>query len=364
MNIVSQLSVKPIYKITGTAENFLTALRHFVWGFNNPEDWNNLQQGDLIFFHSKAADSKFLKKTPSSIVGFGIVGNNFYLDRAPLWIDEKLDEKKQYPYKFSFSEIYMFSRIPISDDWDSTTLEKRENTVSILNLLLENAIKLPEGFPAMGSYSQIRNEDVKKFLLELPRELILFKNKSFLELSNKEATQLKEVTSKYEALRYATSLTIFDDVKRKIINKSEVNVNYSLDAHKNAEQHHSDIQAFLLETLRERNYQTFINNHIDLFAHNNKNALLIEIKSMENRNFRAQSRNGIAKLFEYNYFEVNKFKQDHAIKFENEFKVLATSDKPFDIEYVKFINSLDIKTLAVKENRIIEYGDSLKIHEA
>ena len=364
MNIVSQLNIKPLYKITGTPENFLTALRFFTWGFNNATDWNSLQQGDLIFFHSKASDSKFLKKSPSSVIGLGVVGNNFFMDSEPLWIDEKIDSKK-YPYRFSFSEICLFSRIPINDDWDSTTLEKKESTTAILHKLLENAIPLGEleGFPQMSSYSPIKKENVKKVLLELPRELILYKNLSYLELSNKPASQLQEITTKYEAQRFATSLTIFDDVKRKIVNKSEVNFSYSLDDHKNAEKHHSEILSFLLETFQQKGYQTFINNRIDLFAHNSQNALLIEAKSIENKNFQSQSRNGIAQLFEYNYFEVNKFKKDNSINFNREFKVLATSANPQNEDYVRFINSLDIKTLAVRNGEVINYGDSINIQK-
>jgi hypothetical protein len=364
MDISSQISIKPLYKITGTPENFLTALRFFIWGFNeaNSKHWNSLQPGDIIFFHSKATDSRFLKKSPSSIIGLGIVGSNFYMDSAPLWIDEKIDDKK-YPYKFSFSEIFLFSNIPVNDDWDSTTLNKQENTIQILNKLLENGIPLSElsGFPQMSSYSSILQESVQKVLLNLPRDLTFYKNKSYSELSLKPPTHLKEITTKYETLRYATSLTIFDDVKRKIINKSDVNVRYSLDDHKNADKHHSDIVTHLLETLIEKGYTVYNNNHIDLFAHNKQNALLIEAKSIENKNFKSQSRKGIVQLFEYNYFEVNKFRQERELEFDKEFKVLATSDEPSDKEYVNFINSLNIKTLAVKNNKILGYGDSINI---
>jgi hypothetical protein len=362
MDLISQINVKPIYRVTGTPENFLTALRHFTWGFNNVNDWNNLQQGDLIFFHSKASDSKFLKKSPSCVVGMGIVGNNFFIDATPLWIDEKIDEKK-YPYRFSFSEVCVFSEIPINDDWDTSTLNKMENTVAVINRLLENRIPMSEleGFPMMGSYSLVRNENVKKLLLELPRELTLYKNNSYLDLSTKEASQLKEVTSKYEAHRYATSLTVFDDIKKKVINKSSVSVNYSLDDLRNAEEYHSEILTHLLGLFRDKEYKTFINNRIDLFVHNGKNALLIEAKSIENKNFHSQSRNGIAKLFEYNYFEVSKYKKENSITFEKEYKLLATSAMPEDGEYVKFINSLDIKTLAVRNQGIITYGESIDV---
>lgn len=362
MNIISQLNIKPLYKITGTPENFLTALRFFTWGFNDVKYWNNLLQGDLVFFHSKASDSKFLKKSISSIIGFGIVGNNFYFDSSPLWIDEKLDGKN-YPYRFSFSEVYLFTNVPINDDWDSTTLNKIQNTSDIIRKVVESGIPLSElaGFPQMSSYSSIQSEEVKKVLLSLPRDLTFYKNNSYSEALSKPATELKEVTSKYETLRYATSLTVFDDIQKKIINKSDVKIDYSLNDLKKAETHHFEIVSHLKEILSDKGYTIYNNNHIDLFAHNNQNSLLIEAKSIESENFKRQSRKGIVQLFEYNFFEVSKFKKEKSLKFDSEIKLLATSDKPKDEEYVNFINSLDIKTLAVRENSIIEYGESLNI---
>ncbi|MEJ0031040.1 MAG: MazG-like family protein [Bacteroidota bacterium] len=161
MDVISQVDIKPIYRVTGTPENFLTALRYFTWGFNNQPDWKRLYPGDLIFFHCKGSDSKFLKSIRPGILGMGIVGTNFFEDSTPLWIDEKL-EGKTYPYRFSFSEICMFSDVPINDDWDSTTLKKEETTKQVLRKLLDNAIPLSEldGFPHMGSYSMIKGLSV------------------------------------------------------------------------------------------------------------------------------------------------------------------------------------------------------------
>ncbi len=362
MDIISQLNIKPLYKITGTPENFLTALRYFTWGFNDEKYWNGLLQGDIIFFHSKGADSKFLKKTPSSIIGLGIVGSNFYIDSVPLWIDEKLDDKK-YPYKFSFSEIYLFSNIPINEDWDSTTLNKKENTISILQKLLENGIPLSEleGFPVMSSYSSINQEPVRKSLLRLPRDLTLYRNHSYAEVLTKPSTKLKEVESNYETLRYSTSLAVFDDIQKKVINKSDVKSEYSLDDLKKAERHHYDIVVHLKDVLSTNGYKVYQNNHVDLFAHNQTKSILIEAKSIENRNFRTQSRAGIAQLFEYNYFDINKFKDEQELSFQSEMKLLATSDKPQDTSYINFINSLDIRTIAVRNDTLIEYGESINL---
>src|ERR1035437_9398469 len=107
MNILSQADIKKIYRISGTPENYLTALRYKVWGFNKESKkyWDKLLPGDIIFFHSKGSDSEFFKSNKSCIVGFGVVGNNFFFNEEHLWIDEKLHEKS-YPYRFSFSEMF------------------------------------------------------------------------------------------------------------------------------------------------------------------------------------------------------------------------------------------------------------------
>ena len=81
------------------------------------------------------------------------------------------------------------------------------------------------------------------------------------------------------------------------------------------------------------------------------------------KNFISQSRKGIIQLFEYNYFEINRFKSEKNLDFENENKVLVTSDRPTDNDYVNFINSLDVKTLAIKDRKQIKYGNSLSFDE-
>ena len=361
MNITSQLNIKPLYRITGTPENFLTALRFFTWGFNDVKHWNNLLPGDIIFFHSKASDSKFLKKSKSCIIGFGVTGDSFFIDSKPLWIDE-LEDGKSYPYKFHFSEMYFFADVPLNEDWDSTSFKRRENTIQILNKLLEAGVALGalEHFPKMGSYSAIQDLDVKRVLLSLTGQLTLYRNNNYNEQVSK-TSKLEEVREEYEALRYATSLTVFDDIQKRIINKSRISFDYSLEKLKTAETQHFNIVKLLRSTLQEKGYKVYQNNHIDLFAHNKTNSLLIEAKSIENKNFKSQSRKGIIQLFEYNHFEVSKFKREHELSFDSELKLLATSDKPSDDEYVGFINSLDIRTLAIRDNKIIKYGESINL---
>lgn len=361
MNILSQADIKKIYRVSGTPENYLTALRYKVWGFNreNKLKWEKLLTGDIIFFHSKGGDSKFLTSSKSCIVGFGVVGNNFFEDEKPLWIDEKLDSKS-YPFKFSFAEMFFFSEIPITDEWDSTSLDKAENTRQIINLLLENGIPISDiiGFPHMGSYSSINKQEVRTLLLSPDRMLNYYKGDVEAEFITK-TTELQELSNDSETFRFSTTLTVFEDIRRRIIERGIVNYEVNLDKLAEAEELHSNILSYLRLFFSNKGYKTYYNNHIDLFAYNDKTSLLVEAKSIENKNFITQSRNGIAKLFEYNYFDVTKYKTKHDLKFLNDFKVLATSSCPKDNEYVKFINSLNIKTIAVKDSLHYNYGDSI-----
>jgi hypothetical protein len=363
MNILSQSDIKKIYRVSGTPENYLTALRFKVWGFNidNKNHWDKLLPGDIIFFHSKGSDSKFISNPKSCIIGFGVVGNNFYVSDEHLWIDEKLDGKS-YPYRFAFSEMFFFSDIPINDDWDSTSLDKSETTRQIINNILEAGIPLSDlnGFPHMGSYSSINNPEVRGLLLSSNRRINYFEGDTDSEIITKSA-DLKELSNEAETLRYATSLTVFDDIRERIIRSGSKKYDVSLDKLAKAEKVHFDIVSYLRLLLSSKGYKVYANNHVDLFAHNRKTSMLIEAKSIENRNFKSQSRKGIVQLFEYNFFEVSKFKTQSNLKFENEFKILATSDYPNDKDYVHFINSMNIKTLAVKESRHIAYGESINL---
>ena len=364
MDILSQSNIKAIYRVTGTPENFLTALRFSVWGFTreNEKNWKKLLPGDIIFFHSKGADSKFIKRPQSCILGFGVVGNNFFEDSEPLWIDEKLDDKS-YPFKFSFSEIYLFSDIKINDDWDSTSLDKFEITQQIISKLIDAGIPISEleGFPVMGSYSGIQSPEVKNFLLGSAKKLAFYEGPHTDDMPTK-SSELKELTNEAEALRFATTLTVFDSIKERIV--SEPSAPYGFNAEKlaAAEKAHFDVVSYLRLLFANKGYNVYFNNHVDLFAFKKNNSVLIEAKSIENKNFRSQSRKGIVQLFEYNYFEVSKFKKDKDLQFANELNLLATSDKPKDTEYIRFINSLDIKTIAVKNQNVINYGDSVDIN--
>lgn len=369
MNLRDAIGFKSVYRITGTPENFLTALRSKTWGFNDNQEnnWRNLQPGSIIFFHSKKSDSYFIKNAPSCVIGFGVVGSNFFIDSSPLWIDE-YNEGKSYPYRFKFSEIYLFSQIEINDDWDSTSSAKKDNTTAIIKKLVASGIPLRElseesgdRFPHMGSYSGIKSSLIKDLLVSSIRQLTFYEGDLEINLHDKKSNDLIEVSTQEELHRYGKTLTYFDDVNEIMLREGKPTYTRNLKALRKADKAHFEILKSLRQQFEHRDFRVFSNIHVDLFAHNETDSYLVEAKSIENKNYKKQARKAIAQLLEYNYFELSDFKKKNRLRFTNEYLVLATSGIPTDSSYTKFINSINIKTLAVKNDKLIPFGDSIPL---
>jgi hypothetical protein len=368
MRLSALQDTKAIYRVTGTPENYLTSLRSSTWGFrDNPRllsQWTKLQPGDVIFFHSSQSESRFLptKELSSRVVGFGVVGNHFFTGTTPLWIEEFAEGRVIYPHRFHFSEIYLFADIPVGGDWDSQSLAKQANTAELLRRLLAAGIPLKElpNFPKMGSYSSIQDGPTKEALLAGTRGLYAYRTREEDEDAlPTRLTALAEVRGEKDLLRHTTGLTQFEDVGGRVLRLDDGHRQVDLRKLQRAETAHADILSLLFRKLSERGYECFKNNHIDLLAvHADQGrSLLIEAKSNEGGNFRAQARKGIAQLFEYNYFEMERFKADRGLKLNQEHQVLAFSQAPRDADYLGFLNTLRIRTLVAQAEAITPLGD-------
>lgn len=368
MRLSALQDTKAIYRVTGTPENYLTALRSSTWGFrDNPRllsQWIKLQPGDVIFFHSSQSESRFLptKELSSRVVGFGVVGNHFFTGTTPLWIEEFEGGRVIYPHRFHFSEIYLFADIPVAGDWDSQSLAKQAPTADLLRRLLAAGIPLKElpNFPKMGSYSSIQDGPTKEALLAGTRGLYAYRTREEDEDAlPSRLTALAEVRGEKDLLRHTTGLTQFEDVGGRVLRLDDGHRQVDLRKLQRAETAHADILSLLYRKLSERGYECFKNNHIDLLAvHADQGrSLLIEAKSNEGDNFRAQARKGIAQLFEYNYFEMERFKADRGLKLNQEHQVLAFSRAPKDTDYLGFLNTLRIRTLVAQAEAITPLGD-------
>jgi hypothetical protein len=212
----------------------------------------------------------------------------------------------------------------------------------------------------MGSYSSIKDGPTKEALLSGTLGLYAYRTREEDEDAlPTRLTALAEVRGEKDLLRHTTGLTQFEDVGGRVLRLDDGHRQVDLRKLQRAETAHADILSLLFRKLSERGYECFKNNHIDLLAvHADQwRSLLIEAKSNEGGNFRAQARKGIAQLFEYNYFEMERFKADRGLKLNQEHQVLAFSQAPRDADYLGFLNTLRIRTLVAQAEAITPLGD-------
>jgi len=210
-----------------------------------------------------------------------------------------------------------------------------------------------DGFPQMGSFSSVSKEVAQQILYDR-KPLYVYRNDEDIDsIITSKPTRLEEVKSASETLRYADTLNVFENIKKRVIKEPVTQYMRDNELLARAEVAHSTILENLIEIFRSKGYDTFSNRFVDLFAHNEEKSFLFEVKSTENRNFRNQARKGLIQLFEYDYFEIRKFVAENGLEFKNKYKILVPSKVPKDRSYVDFIN--DLKTgVAVVENRSLK----------
>jgi len=169
-------------------------------------------------------------------------------------------------------------------------------------------------------------------------------------------TKLEEIKKASESLRYSESLRVFSNIKQRIINKTQISYTKNNELLARAEESHSTILQQLIDIFRNKGYSTRSNKFVDLFAHNDKQAYLFEVKSTTNNNFRSQARKGIVQLYEYDYFEIKRYVEETQLKFQNSYRILVPSTIPQDKNYINFINYLDIGLAVVKDQGIKSVG--------
>lgn len=366
MDTDSVLKAKNLFRFTGPPEHWLTAVKYMTWGLEEHlrDKWLRIRPGDIFLIHS-TRNSEF-KNAKSGIIGLGIVGPDFSEKKNPLWFYETANHVNRWPLLVPLSEIYLFSELPPPNLWENPTPQNLPQTEKLIDLLLRNYIPLNQipGFPQMGSFSSVRPEVANSILFD-KRSLYLYSEnieqeklqESVGKINNEFVDrQLDEIKSANEALRYTDTLKIFDSVKARVIREPTsqyVRDNELLDR---ANLTHQTILQQLIDIFRKHGYDTRSSRTVDLFAHNNKNAFLFEVKSTENSNFRTQARKGIAQLFEYEYFDVQKFAEDNKLVFDQKHKLIVPSQIPEDKRYVEFINSLKIGVAMVKDDNLNPVG--------
>lgn len=358
MNFDKSLLSKNFFRFTGPPENWLTAIKYMTWGLEEKykERWANIQTGDIFFMHSTSTGSRFTN-IKASIIGLGVVGTNFSIKKIPLWIEEVEDKKNKWPLLIPFSEIYLFSEIPAPITWEAPNETNLKKIDPLIQQLLSKAVPLASiiGFPQMGSISSV-SENVVKQIFDNNSDLYLVGEQK-VDLETK-TTPFVEIKDASESLRYAATLQPFNSVSKRVINKAKSTFTKDNELLSRAEESHANTLQELISFFRSKGYDTYQNRFVDLYAVNNKQGFLSEVKSTENRNFRSQARKAIVQLFEYEFFEIKKFVSEKGLDKINNFRILVPSQKPTDLEYVNFINYLKTDVGVLNNHKLEAVGIS------
>ena len=362
MDFTPSLRAKQFYRFTGPPEHWLTAVKFMTWGLEKKygKRWQGIQTGDIFFIHSTGSGKSRFKNAKSGIIGIGVVGSNFSIKENLLWLREQEDKANTWPLLIPLSEVYLFGELPSPEKWQSPDLNNSTDTERLIDLLLKNRTPISNinGFPQMGSFSAV-SDNVAEQILYDKKPLYIYESDDDSTTSPERLTELVPIKSAEESLRYADTLKLFDNVKARIVKKSKVSYTKDNELLARAEDAHTTVLQNLINMFKEKGYETRYNKHVDLFAHNDERTFLIEVKSIENKNFRPQARKGIVQLLECEYFDVKKFLTDEKLSFNEYYKSLIFSKEPQDSKYIELINELKIGVGSVIENSINPVGVDL-----
>jgi len=363
MNLSSAISTKQLFRFTGPPEHWLTAFKYMTWGLEShlKERWGKIQTGDIFFIHSTGSNNSAFRNAKSGIIGIGVVGFHFSIKDNYLWHYEVKHNENRWPLLVPLTEIYLFGEIPDPATWESPNPNNNEQTAHLIDKLVENSIPVSEieGFPRMGSFSKVSPEVAKQILFR-QRSLYLYSGHSTRgNIIQDKPSDFYEVHNATETLRHAASLRFINEINERIITKPHSIITRDNEILARAESSHYSVLQNLIDIFRKKGYATLSNEFVDLFAHDEKRSFLFEVKSTENRNFRSQARKAIVQLYEYDYFEINKFKKEKNLKFSDQYKILTPSREPRDDKYIQFINSLDLGIATVNDGVLKPIGKDL-----
>jgi len=190
-----------VWKLTGTPENWLTAIRIGSWAINDYSGniWAKINTGDTVIFHS-IKNSNYTKKAIPCIIGFGYVGDGKYVKEDLWWPDEIASGKNIYKNVLPLKEIYLFSKSDI--DFSMPVQDKEPDLVAKdIIKLLDGAIPIKTlnemafsinqtapGFNVMGPPSSV-HPVYEDLILKDRRDLTVLKNLENTEILNKKLAE-------------------------------------------------------------------------------------------------------------------------------------------------------------------------------
>jgi len=362
MDFTPLLETKGFFRFTGPPEHWLFAVKYMTWGLEEKYklNWQRIQPGDIFFIHSTA--NSYFSNAKSGIIGLGVVGSDFQIKTDVRWLRELSEQRNIWPLLVPFSEMYLFSELPPIQSWEPPNLINDNQAKNLIDALLKSYIPLSTiiGFPQMGSFSSVSKEVARQILFD-ERPLYVYESDSEEILITSRPTKLTKVNNVAETFRFAATLRTFDNIKSRIVKEDSATYTRNNELLARADKIHCSIIQNLINIFKSKGYDTLSNRFVDLFAHNEQNSLLFEVKSTENRNFRSQARKGVIQLLEYDYFEIKKFEDEQDMSFQNKHRILVPSRYPKDDKYVRFINDLNISVALVDEKNITAVGSDYEL---
>lgn len=158
--------------------------------------------------------------------------------------------------------------------------------------------------------------------------------------------------SEIEALVNAKDRTTDTRKKEKIYSVDEIKLEQA------NEQHKATLWR-MVKYLQTRGLPSLRIGRTDLVTHTDNEVWLFEVKSITEENERKQTRTGIGQLFDYEFIELEKYRQSHTIK-----KALVFERKPDIqiIEWVKFVG-ISVFWLSDKKDVTGEEGSVKELNE-
>ena len=177
------------YRFTGNPDHWITCIEKRAWGFNN-EDISDLNEGDVIIFHSTGStytEDSELTSPSAGIIGVGIVERTGSKNEN-WWLGEHLDEESNWPKIVYFKKMFLTGDVG-KLDLSRSTLNKYQENKEIINqemqALLENSLPVRskaskirqdmhgKAFPWNGSKSRFKyKEGEGDYDREYPKRLI------------------------------------------------------------------------------------------------------------------------------------------------------------------------------------------------
>lgn len=175
--LVGALATRPVYKLTGPPEHWLTTYNMGFWGLT--QDWKSMWQGlapgNLCVFHSTGTDYVSMRGVNKGIIGVGRVTRTSTKETLE-WYHEIDRNVNKWPYLIHFSPIWWFGRTDQIDDESIRVKMKKgdEHLKSDIARLTQNYISfqdmtLPDGkrlIAAQGSIATVKKSEGFQPLIE------------------------------------------------------------------------------------------------------------------------------------------------------------------------------------------------------